>query len=935
MKKPQLMFNLRTRLIGMFLLISLLLGGSVTYFVHDRAQEALSASVEDRLANISLLKEAELNRWGAGIGDKLESLAQRPLVRERVVSLVMGAGTPDPELRMDLLENHFLPALRSEGFFKELFVIRAEDGQILISTEKEEEGKYRESEVFFEQGLVGTYLDTPHYVLEAGEAVLHASTPIRDFEGEVIAVLAAHTDLNEFSAIISQAEQFSHSMETYLVNQANLIVTENRFRPDSSLSLFNFSEGIESCLAGDTGTAQYVDYRGVPVVGAFRWMTEWDLCLVTEQDQAEAFALKNDLTKTTVLVGSLVTLLAMVGGLLFAQTIIQPLKSLTLGALEFGRGNFDYEVEVHSRDELGQLAESFNEMKSNLSETIDQNITILNELRGFNTQLEVKVEERTLELKDAQLAAMNMMEDAMQARREAEENEVRFRALFEDSPISLWEEDFSQVKSYLDKIKNEGVQDLESYFSQHPRELDQCLGLIIINGVNRQTLKTFEAADKEALIKGLDSTLVPESSETMIRELAALGSGATRFEAEMAYQTLKGKQIWGNLVVSIPAGFEESWSKVLVSIMDITEQKEAQQAILEEKDFSEQIINSIPGIFYVFNTDGRFIRWNENFAQVSEYSAEEILTMHPTVFFTGDEQGRVAERIGEVFTQGSASVMANFTSKSGIQKPYFLTGLRAVIEGEMILVGTGVDISERVAAEEALEEKALDLKRSNEDLEQFAYVASHDLQEPLRMVASYLQLLDRRYGDELSAEAREFMAFAVDGATRMKQLINDLLAFSRVGTQGGEFQDTDLNRVVGVVHNNLMGLIEETGAIITHDELPVVAADETQMQQLYQNLIGNAIKFRKDDQAPAVHLGAEKKNGLWQMSVSDNGIGLDPQFKDRIFVLFQRLHGTEKYQGTGIGLAVSKRIIDRHGGRIWVESQAGEGATFFFTLPNK
>jgi chemotaxis family two-component system sensor kinase Cph1 len=244
-----------------------------------------------------------------------------------------------------------------------------------------------------------------------------------------------------------------------------------------------------------------------------------------------------------------------------------------------------------------------------------------------------------------------------------------------------------------------------------------------------------------------------------------------------------------------------------------------------------------------------------------------------------------------------------------------------------------VDISERVAAEQALEEKARDLKRSNEDLEQFAYVASHDLQEPLRMVASYLQLLDHRYGEKLPDEAREFMDFAVDGATRMKQLINDLLAFSRVGTRGGDFQDINLNTVLGQVHNNLMGLIEETGTIITHDELPVIPADETQMQQLYQNLIGNAIKFCKDDQRPLIHISAEQKNGLWQFSVSDNGIGIDPQFKDRIFVLFQRLHGTDQYKGTGIGLAVSKRIVERHGGRIWVESQPGEGSKFFFTLP--
>ena len=764
---------------------------------------------------------------------------------------------------------------------------------------------------------------------------MHGSTPLLGPSGNLVAVLVAHTDLNEFESIIrGRAEDsISESQETYLVNQSNLMVTESRFLENASHNYFVFSEGVERCLTGEDNSGINLDYRGVEVIGVYRLIPEWNLCLVTEQDLTEALSLSRELRRTTISIGSLITLLGIVGGWFFSRTISEPLEKLTWGAEQISEGKLNLRLDLDSNDEFGRLGQTFNDMAADLDHSQQITADMIEELRDLNLSLESRVEDRTKELKDAQLAAMNMMEDAMQARREAEENEGRFRALFEDSPISLWEEDFSQVKSYLDRLSEEGVDDLESYFSENPQELAHCTGLIIINQVNQQTLNLFEAVDKKSLLAGLDQTLLPESSDSIIQELAVLGSGASRFSTVLPYQTLKGRRIWGNLMISIPTGYEESWSKVLVSIVDITEQKMAQQAIVEEKEFSEQIINSIPGIFYVFNTEGRFVRWNKNFAEVSEYNAEEIQAMHPTALFSGEDQDLVAERIGEVFTQGAASVMANFTSKSRTQRPYFLTGLRAVIDGEMMLVGTGVDISERVAAEQALAEKALDLKRSNEDLEQFAYVASHDLQEPLRMVASYLQLLDRRFGDELSAEAKEFMAFAVDGATRMKQLINDLLAFSRVGTHGGDFQNTDLNTVVGEVHTTLLGLIEDTGAIITHDELPVVAADETQMKQLYQNLIGNAIKFRKDGQAPGVHLGAEKKNGLWQMSVSDNGIGLDAQYKDRIFVLFQRLHGAEKYQGTGIGLAVSKRIVERHGGRIWVESQPGEGATFFFHSP--
>lgn len=243
------------------------------------------------------------------------------------------------------------------------------------------------------------------------------------------------------------------------------------------------------------------------------------------------------------------------------------------------------------------------------------------------------------------------------------------------------------------------------------------------------------------------------------------------------------------------------------------------------------------------------------------------------------------------------------------------------------------EVEERKRAEGDLAGKAEELERSNKELEQFAYVASHDLQEPLRMVASYLQLLERRYGDKLDQDAKEFIEFSVDGATRMKNLINDLLAYSRVGTRGGPFQPINLNHVLGQVHINLRASIEESGTLISQAEMPTVMADETQMVQLFQNLIGNAIKFRKAEQIPQISINVSEVDKEWLFSVQDNGIGFDPQFAERIFVIFQRLHPNHEFSGTGIGLAVSKRIVERHGGRIWVESQPGEGATFYFTIP--
>ena len=232
----------------------------------------------------------------------------------------------------------------------------------------------------------------------------------------------------------------------------------------------------------------------------------------------------------------------------------------------------------------------------------------------------------------------------------------------------------------------------------------------------------------------------------------------------------------------------------------------------------------------------------------------------------------------------------------------------------------------------SLRQATLELQRSNAELEQFAYVASHDLQEPLRMVTSYLQLLERRYKAQLDQDAEEFIGFAVDGASRMQTLIQDLLTYSRVGTRGAAFETTDCNGVLELVLANLEVAIEESGAEVSHGPLPSMVGDASQMSQLLQNLIGNAIKFRGDS-VPRIRVEAEQKDGDWLFAVRDNGIGIDPRHGERIFQVFQRLHGIGKYPGTGIGLAVCKKIVERHQGVIWVESQPDAGSTFYFTIP--
>jgi light-regulated signal transduction histidine kinase (bacteriophytochrome) len=255
------------------------------------------------------------------------------------------------------------------------------------------------------------------------------------------------------------------------------------------------------------------------------------------------------------------------------------------------------------------------------------------------------------------------------------------------------------------------------------------------------------------------------------------------------------------------------------------------------------------------------------------------------------------------------------------------------------MIGAMQDLTERKSNElvlqqlnNSLQKRASELAESNAELERFAYVASHDLQEPLRMVTSFLQLLEKRYKDKLDQKAHEYIEFAVDGAERMKQLILDLLEYSRVNTSANEQEEVDLNVIVKDLKLTYSNTLKANGGTIVSNDLPVIKGSKTQILQVFQNLIGNAIKY-KSDEKPVIDISWKDNNAFYEFAIADNGIGINPRFFNKIFILFQRLHNREQYSGTGIGLAICKKIIEKHGGKIWVESESGKGSTFYFTLP--
>ena len=406
-----------------------------------------------------------------------------------------------------------------------------------------------------------------------------------------------------------------------------------------------------------------------------------------------------------------------------------------------------------------------------------------------------------------------------------------------------------------------------------------------------------------------------------------------------------GSRYWANVTTSSiwnDLGDLEGYAMV---IRDVTTRKEAEALVAQQNTLLESILASIGDGVVAIDTDGDYAMYNPAARRIvglgtaaapaGEWanSCSTYLTDANTPF-PSDEMPLVLALRGqtptgvEMFVRPPDAAPEGGSWISCTARP--LRDERGTILGAVMAIQ---DVSQKRHAEQALRRQATELERSNAELQQFAYVASHDLQEPLRMVASYTQLLAKRYQGRLDSQADEFIGFAVDGATRMQRLISDLLLYSRVGTRGKEPRATCAEAALDLAVANLQAAIQESGATVCHVALPTVLADETQLAQLFQNLIANAIKFRGAS-APLVQIAAEHQpDGDWHFSVRDNGIGIEPQYFERIFGMFQRLHTTAAYPGSGIGLAICKRIVERLGGRMWLESVAGEGSTFHFTLP--
>ncbi|MFZ3166678.1 MAG: PAS domain S-box protein, partial [Candidatus Methanoperedens sp.] len=458
----------------------------------------------------------------------------------------------------------------------------------------------------------------------------------------------------------------------------------------------------------------------------------------------------------------------------------------------------------------------------------------------------------------------------------------------------------------------------------------------IIVSWNRGAQKIYGYSADEVRGKSISILVPPDHPDESLQLLERIRKGQRIEHYETIRMRKDGKKICAFLTIS---PIKDATGKIIGAstiAWDITDQKRIEIALRESEARFRSITQSATDAIISADSDDNIISWNKGAQTIFGYMEEEALGK--SLIMIIPERYRDAHKKGleRVNSTGEKRIIGKTVEMVGMRKdgsefPLDLSLSTWKIGTRRLYSGILRDVTGRKQTDEKLKQTLAELERSNKDLEQFAYAASHDLQEPLRTVSNFSQLLAKRYKGELDAKADQFIGFIVDGTTRMQEMIDNLLAYSRVSTRAKPFESTDFKTVFDQALANVKIAIEESGALVTHDPLPAVMADASQMVQLFQNLLSNAIKFRKEK--PNITVSAAQRGNEWLFSVKDNGIGIAPEFMEHIFKMFQREHPSAEYPGTGVGLAICKKIVERHGGRIWVESQAGKGSTFYFTIP--
>lgn len=643
-----------------------------------------------------------------------------------------------------------------------------------------------------------------------------------------------------------------------------------------------------------------------------------------------AISLYQQIHVASIVVVGAISIVLLIISFLVIRSFTVPIQRLNESFARLSNGELEHRIKSQAQDELGILSRGFDSMAQRLKESDES-------LRRMNFDLEQRVDARTKELSAANDELTKQIHTRLLTEQSLKLNEERLAALLA-----------------LSQMKFKTEEDLLRYALEDAVRLTNSrVGYLHFFDEDQQTLGLFHWS------KGVMEFCTAAKTPHYPLQQAGVWADCVRLRQPVVhndYPNLATKKGYPEghfplyrhmsipifdderVVAVLGVGNKEApynefdscqLSQYMRSTWDIVKLKRAQ----EESVFKAKLLDASSDSIFLVDAQGRIVFVNEAAYRSRGYQREEMLGMTLDTLDLPEYASLVPTRMQRIFEAGEHVFESAHRRKDGSILPVEIHAQCLLVKGERLILSSARDISERRQGEETLRNYAISLEKSNKELEHFAYVASHDLQEPLRKIGSFTELLARKYQDRLDDKAGTYINYIVDGAHRMQILINDLLTYSRVTTKGKEFAAVDCNQLLSRVQQDLGLVIQESGATIKVEEMPSVMADDVQLGQVFQNLIANAIKYRDLAQPPEIRITVGRSATDWVFSVQDNGIGIDPQHFERVFQLFQRLHTREEYSGTGIGLALCQRIIERHGGHIWVDSTPGQGSTFSFSIP--
>ena len=640
-----------------------------------------------------------------------------------------------------------------------------------------------------------------------------------------------------------------------------------------------------------------------------------------ERSHKQAMALSGQIDLAIMLVVGTIAILILIISFLVIRAFTVPMALLNQAFVAISSGDTGFRIGSTAKDELGILSRGFDTMAQRLDDGQDA-------LHRLTIDLQQRVEERTEELS--------------QANAELRLNEERMTTLLE-----LSQRHFDTEEELVRYALEEAVRLTRSkvgylhFFNENQQTLD----LFLWSEAVMEFCTAAKTAHYSLQEAGVWADCIRQRQAVVHNDYPNLATKKGQPEGHFPLQRHLSAPIFDGeeIIAVIGVGNKEDpydtddirqISLYMRSTWEMVKRKRVETLLHDSEQRYRTIFNESPdGVVLIDTETAKAVEFNEVAHRQLGYSREEFAALTVADYEAREKTEEIREHFERIKRLGRENFTTLHRTKSGEIRNIAVSKQVLTLGERQYLYTIFRDITELSQAREGLKKYAKSLERSNKELEHFAYVASHDLQEPLRKIGSFSELLARKYQGQMDEKAETYIGYIVDGAQRMQILINDLLSFSRVTTKGKEFAPVDCNALLARVQLDLEFAVKESGAHLSVGELPTVMADAGQIGQVFQNLIGNALKYCAPGEAPEIGVAAVERDGEWLFSVRDAGIGIEPQHFERVFQLFQRLHTREEYSGTGIGLALCKKIVERHGGKIWVESVAGKGSTFFFTVP--